>query len=254
MERRYQTSEAAAVIGISPKTLRNMVSKQRCGYPTGHAHLAYEYVADRLVFRESVLKAWIEAEHRLGQQRYERRFARAAQGDPRYVKLEDWNGRGHRCEHCGFVTSWKYRMKNHLASRQRLGRCPLPAKERAGKARSAKKRGRPKGSKNKSKRKPRAKKARDPTKKQEAPQAEFLLRCAHCKQVFADEKELDRHLERRQRLGYCKKPKTKPKAVKRKRKTKRKAQPKKRPSRVKDWKKKPISVLEGWDDDEYLGT
>lgn len=196
MERRYRTAEAAAIIGISPKTLRNILSKQRRGKPTGHEHLAHEYIGNRNVFLESVLKAWVKAEHRRGLKKYE--VSHGSKSKKRYMSLKDWDGRGHRCEYCGLVRIWLYQMKNHLARRKVTGRCPVP--KTTGKVDPA----------------PRSKTAKKPGKKRERPG----------------------------------RPKQKKIRAKPKRRTKKRG----RPERVKDWKKLPLSVLEGWHDDEYQGT
>jgi len=46
--------------------------------------------------------------------------------EPTYVSLEDWDGRGHRCPHCGLIRDWRYQLANHLAKRELTGRCPVP--------------------------------------------------------------------------------------------------------------------------------
>ena len=135
----------------------------------------------------------------------------------RTTPVEKEDDSGHRCEHCGLVFDWRYQLKNHLNRRKVIDRCPLSTTARG----------------------VGTKRYPDP---KPTPPAESLYRCLHCKHVFVDEDRLDRHLERRKRLGYCRKPRKRRKA---------KAKPKRKASKR---KRDPLSVQEGWADDEYIGT
>jgi len=123
VERRYTTSEAAGFIGVKPKTLRNIISSQRRDVETGHAFLAYEYVGRRPVFRESVLRAWMEEEHRRG--------VRHERGRKQFPELSDEEKQGRfRCERCGRGFDWKHQLWKHDWYRKNKGRCLRPSRRK----------------------------------------------------------------------------------------------------------------------------